>query len=75
MGKMGQVKDADVLAAIDHVTEVCQAAKIPLGYFGVNAEAVQPYIDQGYTLVVAGVDALLLRSGAAHFLRQLRTSN
>ena len=75
MGKMGQVTDADVLAAIDHVTEVCQSAKMPLGYFGVNAEAVQPYMDQGYTLVVAGVDALSLRSGAAHFLDQLRINH
>jgi len=32
-------------------------------------------MDQGYTLVVAGVDALSLRNGAAHFLNQLRTSN
>jgi hypothetical protein len=29
-------------------------------------------MDQGYTLVVAGVDALSLRSGAAQFLDQLR---
>jgi len=29
-------------------------------------------MDQGYTLVVAGVDALSLRSGAAHLLGKLR---
>jgi 2-keto-3-deoxy-L-rhamnonate aldolase RhmA len=72
MDKMGQVNDGEVLAAIEHVTQVCQSAKMPLGYFGVNAEAVQPYMDHGYTLVVAGVDALSLRSGATHLLGQLR---
>jgi 2-keto-3-deoxy-L-rhamnonate aldolase RhmA len=75
MGKMGQVNDTEVLEAIEHVTKVCQSVKMPLGYFGVNAEAIQPYMDQGYTLIVAGVDALSLRSGAAHFLNQLRTNN
>ena len=72
MGKMGAVDDTEVMAAIDHVREVCQAARIPLGYFGVSAEAIQPYIESGYTLIVAGVDALSLRSGAQQFLDALR---
>lgn len=72
MGKMGQVQDADVVAAIEHVTKVCQAAGMPLGYFGVSAADIKPYVDQGYTLVVAATDTIFLASGARHFLRQLK---
>ncbi len=72
LGKMGQIDDPEVLAAIDHVAEVCQAAKIPLGYFGVTASAVQPYIERGYTLIASGVDTLMLGQSAGQILKQLR---
>lgn len=70
--KMGQINDPEVLAAIDRVTEVCQAAKIPLGYFGVTADAVKPWIARGYTLLVAGVDVLYVGTGARRMLKELR---
>jgi 2-keto-3-deoxy-L-rhamnonate aldolase RhmA len=44
---------------------------VPLGIFGVTAEAVKPYIKRGYTLVVAGVDAVMLGAGAREILQQL----
>lgn len=72
LGKMGQIDDPTVVAAIDRVTTACQAAKIPLGYFGVTAAAVQPFIDRGYTLITAGVDTLLLGHAAGQMLKQLR---
>ena len=71
MGKMGQVDDPEVIAAIDHVTKTCQAAGMPLGYFGVSPEAIKPYVEQGYTLIVAGTDTIFLASGARHFLKKL----
>ncbi|HET6422032.1 MAG TPA: aldolase/citrate lyase family protein [Planctomycetaceae bacterium] len=74
LGKMGQIDDPVVLAAIDRVTTVCQAAKIPLGYFGVTASAVQPFIDRGYTLITAGVDTLMLGQSAGQMLKQLQKS-
>lgn len=70
-GKMGQIDDPEVLAAIDHVTVTCQRAGIPLGYFGVTAEAVRPYADRGYTLLVAGVDVLFLGSAARRMKSEL----
>ncbi|MBA64005.1 MAG: 2,4-dihydroxyhept-2-ene-1,7-dioic acid aldolase [Planctomycetaceae bacterium] len=73
MGKMGQVNDPEVVAAIEHVTKVCQAAGMPLGYFGVSAADIKPYIDQGYTLVVAATDTIFLASGAQHFLKSLNS--
>jgi len=73
MGKMGQITDPDVVQAIDHIRETCQKANMPVGYFGVTAEAVKPFIDQGYTLIVAGVDTLLLGSAANRMLEKLRS--
>jgi 2-dehydro-3-deoxyglucarate aldolase len=73
LGKMGQIDDGSVTAAIGRVTDVCRAAGMPLGYFGVTAAAVQPYVARGYTLVVAGVDTLYLSSGAKALLEELRT--
>jgi 2-dehydro-3-deoxyglucarate aldolase len=72
LGKMGQVEDPAVIAAIDHVTKTCQAAGMPLGYFGVTAEAVRPYLERGYTLIVAGVDTLFLGQAASALLGELR---
>jgi 2-keto-3-deoxy-L-rhamnonate aldolase RhmA len=72
LGKMGQIDDPVVVAAIRRVTDVCQKAGMPLGYFGVTAAAVQPYAAQGYTLLVAGVDTLYLGNGAKALLAELR---
>jgi len=60
-----------VVAAIDRVTTVCKAAKMPLGYFGVTAAAVKPFIERGYSLIVAGVDTLLLGVAAKRLLADL----
>jgi 2-dehydro-3-deoxyglucarate aldolase len=72
MGHMGQLDHPDVIQAIEHVTNVCHAAGVRLGIFGVSAEAVQPYRTRGYTLIVAGVDTLLLGQAARELLAQIR---
>lgn len=72
LGKMGQLEDPAVTAAIDRVTRVCQKAGMPLGYFGVTASAVEPYIDRGYTLITAGVDTLFLGNAARALLAEIR---
>lgn len=71
LNRLGEVDHPEVRAAIEHVTAVCRAAGMPLGIFGVSADAVRPYIAQGYTLITAGVDTLLLAQAAAALLRQL----
>ncbi|MEE9452508.1 MAG: aldolase/citrate lyase family protein [Gammaproteobacteria bacterium] len=60
LGVTGQVDHPEVVAAIKQVTEVCQAVDMRLGIFGVSSDAVKPYIEQGHTLVCAGLDVLLL---------------
>ncbi len=72
LGHTGQLDHPAVVAAIDHITQTCQAAKMPLGYFGVNAAAVKPFIERGYTLIVAGVDTLLLGAGAKRLLADMQ---
>ncbi len=72
MGLTGQVDHPDVRQAIDRVTDACQVAGIRLGIFGVSAAAVKPYIAKGYTLIVAGVDTLLLAQAAQGMLSALR---
>jgi 2-keto-3-deoxy-L-rhamnonate aldolase RhmA len=72
LGSMGQVDHPRVVAAIGRVTDACRAVGMPLGYFGVNAAAVRPYVARGYTLIVAGVDTTLLAGAARGLLAELR---
>lgn len=71
MGKMGQVDDPEVVAAVDRVIETCLEANIAIGWFGVTAEAVKPYIGRGCSLITAGVDTLLLANAGKSMLREL----
>jgi len=75
MGKMGQIADPAVVDAIDHVTKVCNAAEMPLGIFGVTAESVKPYLDRGYSLIVSGVDVLMMAHAAQGMLSVLRSTD
>jgi 2-dehydro-3-deoxyglucarate aldolase len=72
LGKMGRIDDPAVIAAIEHVTKTCQAAGIPLGYFGLSAGAVRPYMERGFTLIAAGADTLFLAGAAGKLLEELR---
>jgi len=60
-----------VLGAIEKVERACKQANIKLGYFGVNAQAVRPYIERGFTLITASVDSLLLLNAAQLLLEEL----
>jgi 2-keto-3-deoxy-L-rhamnonate aldolase RhmA len=73
LGRMGQIDHPEVVEAIEHITNTCLAAGVPLGYFGVTPEAVKPYIKKGYTLIVAGVDTLLLGTAAKRLLTKLQS--
>jgi len=74
LGHTGQLDHPTVVQAIDHITQVCLEAKMPLGYFGVSAKSVQPLIARGYTLIVAGVDAALLGGSARRLLEDLKST-
>ncbi len=71
-GEMGQLDDPVVVDAIEHVTQVCRAAGMPLGIFGLRPAAIESYIAKGYNLLVAGVDTLILGQGATQLHDEMR---
>jgi 2-dehydro-3-deoxyglucarate aldolase len=71
LGRLGEVTHPDVVSAIERVTQVCLAAHMPLGIFGMSAEAVQPYVRRGYTLIAVGIDTVLLGNAARQVLAQI----
>jgi 2-keto-3-deoxy-L-rhamnonate aldolase RhmA len=71
LGKAGQLADPEVKAAIAAVTDACLAAGVRLGIFGADASAVQPFIEQGFTLIAAGIDTLFLARAAGDVLSKL----
>lgn len=73
MGRMGEVDHPEVVAAIDRVGRACKKNDIALGYFGTTAESVEAYVENGYHLVCAGVDAAFVTSGAQQVLDKLRS--
>ena len=72
MNKMGQLEDPEVVAAINHVIETCKKANMPIGWFGISADAVRPYIERGCTLITSGVDTLMLAQAGDRMLNSLR---
>jgi len=64
MGKTGQVDEPSVRKAIARVRRAAKQAGMPLGIFGATVEAVEPYIENGYTLVAVGMDTLLIGKAA-----------
>lgn len=71
MGKMGEVDAPEVVAAIAQVTEACHQKRIPVGMFAVDAAGLEPYVQQGYTLLIGSVDALLLGDAARRLWQQM----
>jgi 2-keto-3-deoxy-L-rhamnonate aldolase RhmA len=72
LGHPGAVDHPDVTGAIERVRAACAEVGLPIGIFGVTAEAVQPYIARGFTMIVVGVDTLLLAHGAGTMLKATR---
>jgi 2-dehydro-3-deoxyglucarate aldolase/4-hydroxy-2-oxoheptanedioate aldolase len=75
LGRMGQVDHPDVLEAIAQIREACVAEGVALGAFGVNADAVQPFIEQGFGLIAVGTDALFLMQAAQGALATIENAN
>lgn len=74
LGLPGAVDHPDVRAAIERVRTACQAAGLPIGIFGLTADAVRPYMANGFTMIVAGVDTVLLATAATSLVGALRAS-
>jgi 2-keto-3-deoxy-L-rhamnonate aldolase RhmA len=72
MGKMGNINDAEVQAAISKITKVCQDAGVPLGIFAGSAESAKPYLQRGFTLVAISTDCLHMAQGAGAALNEVK---
>src|SRR5262245_173275 len=72
LGRPGAVDHPEVRSAIDRVRAACVDAGLPIGIFGLTAESVQPYIEQGFTMIVVGVDTVYMASAAATMLKATR---
>lgn len=75
MGKAGQVDHPDVVAAISTVEAAGRAHGLPLGYFGVTPDAVQGWMQRGFTLIACGVDMMMLGTKAREVLARLHSIN
>lgn len=73
MGKMGQVNDPEVVAAIKVVADAARRNNLKLGFFGVSVEAVKPYLAEGFTLIAAGVDTMMLGQAASELCSALKS--
>ncbi|MCG8324209.1 MAG: aldolase/citrate lyase family protein [Thiotrichales bacterium] len=72
LGKPGRLNDPGVIDAISKVRDCCHEKNIPLGFFGVTADAVRPYMEQGFTLIIVGVDTGFMLDSASTTLNALR---
>jgi 2-dehydro-3-deoxyglucarate aldolase len=72
LGRPGDVGHAEVREAIERVGTVCLNRGLPCGMVGLSAEAIRPYIDLGFTLIVVGIDVLLLGDAAKALLAAVR---
>ncbi len=68
LGRMGQVGDVQVTAAIARVQEVGQRAGLPLGIYAGTAETARDYADQGYRLIAVGSDTTMLAQASKQAL-------
>lgn len=72
LGLPGAVDHPDVRRAIEAVRTACLEVGMPIGIFGVSADAVRPYVERGFTMIVAGVDTMLLAGAAAQLLNTVK---
>ncbi|MBN1223504.1 MAG: 2,4-dihydroxyhept-2-ene-1,7-dioic acid aldolase [Candidatus Aminicenantes bacterium] len=72
MGLLGQVKSTEVQVQIDKVRQVCCDVGLPVGIFGIDVDSILPYIEQGFTLIVMGMDSLFLGRSIRSALERVR---
>ncbi len=69
---LGQITHPHVQEAIEEVRRVCQAARVPLGIFTVDAPSARSWIDKGFRLIALNTDASFLWRSAQAALAEVR---
>lgn len=72
LGKIGQITDPEVVAAIETVKAAVAAKGLPLGLFGVTADALATSFAMGYSLLAVGTDTIFLGTAAREAYRKLK---
>ena len=72
LGHTGDVDHPEVRAAITTVRQACVDVGLPTGILGLNAAALAPHIADGFTLLIAGLDVLMLGEAAKEMLAAVR---
>jgi 2-dehydro-3-deoxyglucarate aldolase/4-hydroxy-2-oxoheptanedioate aldolase len=72
LGKPGRIEDADVREAIRTVASACAGRKVPVGIFAAALPAAVKAVEEGYTLVCAGIDIGLYARAAAETARGIQ---
>ncbi len=72
MGKMGQVDSPEVQAAIQRVRQACLSTGMPLGVFTASGRRAKDYLRDGFRLVAASGDILMLGEAAKSLLQEMR---
>jgi 2-dehydro-3-deoxyglucarate aldolase/4-hydroxy-2-oxoheptanedioate aldolase len=72
LGKPGQLDDPEVQDAIHRVRDICILRQKPVGIFAINVETAKPFMEQGYSLIVVGMDALMIGNSANDILTALK---
>jgi len=71
MGMLGKVKSPEVQEKIAKVRLSCSQAGLPVGIFCADLESAQSHIDQGFTLIVLGMDTRFLVDSVRRVIDQL----
>jgi 2-dehydro-3-deoxyglucarate aldolase/4-hydroxy-2-oxoheptanedioate aldolase len=72
LGYPGEVDHPAVRVAIGRVASACTAAGVRIGIFAARAEGLRGRVAEGFTLLAAGVDTLLLGAAAEGLLLEAR---
>ena len=71
-GKAGMIKDAEIQDAMDTICRACLAKNKVLGFFGMDVDAVVPWIKRGATLITVSVDCVTLGINTKQYADDLR---
>jgi 2-dehydro-3-deoxyglucarate aldolase len=64
LGVTGRMDDTALVHSVQRIKAACLEAGMALGIFGADAQAVKPWIEDGYSLIAVGTDALFMASAA-----------
>ncbi|MGH4022167.1 MAG: HpcH/HpaI aldolase family protein [Pseudonocardiaceae bacterium] len=71
MGKLGQLSDPEVRAAIEEVLSGCKAAGMPLGIFAGTRQTARGEAERGINFIAIGTDLSLMVSAAKSAMAEI----